>query len=223
MMSTKANTRAPHLPSTAPSPISARLAMRRRTTRSLAVLGILALCACSPHEVAYGPVLDVEAIGRAVGVWQGEVDGRVMTVTLCEDHARAAVEDSKATDDGGCQREHLARSVGGRSHIEPVRGGVGCGGCPFAVQAMITGELDHPDLPAPISFTQGTLLLGDGYEDDPYALPYNVDLGSAQDGLGATLTTDGKLVLTLVNVSGSGGLRLPKALTYQGPASCPAP
>ena len=152
--------------------------------------------ACSP-TTTYSPERDAEAMQGVLGRWSASGSG--ITLSLCEDVERA---DSEAADieqnfeGSSCQVDHVVRPERGEAHTVEHKG-VGCGGCPFAVNAHVNAELTHPKLAAPLILT-GTVNLGDGYEDDPYALPYRVNLSLAdgEGAIGGEIDADGTLRIT---------------------------
>lgn len=180
----------------------------------LALLVALPL-GCS-GEVDYSPERDTAAMESILGTWTAP--GTPITLTVCEDIEQA---DSTAAErePGNCQVDHVVRPGRGEAHSED-HSGVGCGGCPFSVQAFVKVELVHPDLPEPL-VAQATVHLGDGYEDNPYALPYL--MGMAVDGRNISAEIHGDGTLRFTEMDGAPPLTvadMPR-LQLSGPAACP--
>jgi hypothetical protein len=206
-----------HADSTTPS---ARPRLRRVLPFALFVV-----FACSDGLQIYDPTQDAEALSTITGVWVGEVDGKIVTLTICEDKARVASE-WVPQDGQTCQREHTVGSAP-YNRLERAHGGVGCGGCPFSVVAPITATLQHPDIAVDIDLG-GSVSLGDGYDSNPYALPYDLGLANGSDGawgaqrVGGTITNRGRIELESTRIVGFTA-SLPKVLYLDDTVapSCP--
>lgn len=126
---------------------------------------------CSGDAV-YSPHRDRDALDRIENTWTADIDGRVLTVSICEDIGEnlrnAYLED-------GCTYTHIVRSV----DPEPRRReGVeaGCGGCELDVVTWVKATVT--DASGKVVSMTGSVLLGDGYDDDPYENVYRVSLSS---------------------------------------------
>jgi hypothetical protein len=179
----------------------------------LIVVCVLAL-GCPPASIEYTPERDAQAMQTVLGTWSASG----ITLSLCEDVERADSEAS-ASEQASCQVEHVVRPGRGTAHVEEHKG-VGCGGCPFAVEAHVTAELFHPKLAAPLSLT-GVVQLGSGHDDDPYdVLPYRVSLVVEGRWIGGEIDGEGNLRVTSVH-------DLPELTEADfptlrlGPGSCP--
>ncbi len=188
------------------------LCRRRRKIYRVLPLVLLVVLGCSENTHEYGPTRDAEALRTIVGVWVGQVEGHEVTLTICEDRAAAAEKDSEES----CSFDHLVGSQS-RKHTEKARGGVGCGGCWFSVEAPIKARFGNPaDVGGEL---EGVVVLGDGYEDDPYALPYALYMENAS--LVGTISSVGKLELQREDSSGSVNKKLPKTMLLSStPADC---
>lgn len=172
---------------------------------------------CLSDTISYSPQEDDEAINSIVHVFSAPGAGG-LTLSLCEDIA--AVEDTNK-----CQVEHTVRGGGrGRRHEES-HGGGGCGGCPSATVAVVTGTVSGGSLATP-RLVKGEILLGRGINgDDPYGFPYDVTLSCegmpTPCSLRGTLEDDGTLQVTFTDnvIAGAGSTE--HAMTSVGEASCP--
>ena len=183
-------------------------AIRLATHRNLRPLLLILLfgIGCGPGDKLYGPLPDGEALSTIVGVWVGQVDGQTVTLTVCEDEAKGA----SFGDQGDCQQDHVVSSLS-KDHIEN-HSGIGCGGCPFSVDAPIKARLVHGDISVDLDLG-GSVHLGDGYDDDPYALPYTLDVRQDQQALSGTIGSRGKLELSSEGIVGFPAARLPRTMT----------
>lgn len=168
---------------------------------------VIVFAGCLSDSVSYSPQRDDDAINAIVYVFAAPGAGG-LTVALCEDPD--AVEDANT-----CQVQHTVRGGGrGRRHEEE-SGGVGCGGCPFATVAFVTGTVSGGTFTTP-QMVKGEITLGYGTGDDPYAFPYRVTLsceGTPSCYLTGMLEEDGSLQIT------SSGAEV--VLARGGEASCP--
>jgi hypothetical protein len=168
---------------------------------------VIVFAGCLGDTVSYSPQEDDDAINAIV--YQFSAPGTAgLTVALCEDVD--AVEDTN-----NCQVQHTVRGGGrGRRHEED-QGGVGCGGCPFATVAFVTGTVSGGSFTAPQK-VKGEVTLGYGTSDDPYAFPYRVTLtceGTPGCYLTGMLEEDGSLEITTPNAE--------VTLVRGAEASCP--
>jgi hypothetical protein len=143
-------------------------------------------CIGGGAATSYTPEEDTIAMTSIVNTWSGDS----LTLSLCEDLAAP-------DDENTCQIEHVVRGGGrGRRHTEE-HGGVGCGGCPFGIAAIVKGTFSDGSMAAPVAVF-GEVYLGVG-EDDPYAFPFSFELQSADPNqhfvLIGTLHEDGTLEL----------------------------
>lgn len=144
--------------------------MTKRLCCLLAVALTMACPGVGDHE--YGPTQDAEAMQRVLGVWSTS-DGSTV-LTLCEDVEKA---DETAAMQGGCNYDHVVRPGRGEDRVVADQGGVGCGGCPFALTAFVRGELQHASLVEPVQIW-AEVDLGRAEQSDPYALPYLLSLST---------------------------------------------
>jgi hypothetical protein len=73
------------------------------------------------------------------------------------------------------------------------------GGCIFAVDGYVVGTVEGGPFAAPVT-VRGSVELGDGYEDDPYSLPWWLYVeceGAEPCTLTGTIGRDGSIALTL--------------------------
>ncbi len=134
-------------------------------------LALLVPLACG-EMTTYDPAKDTEALSTITGVWVGEVDDQVVTLTLCENKVVAQIRDGKSPS--GCSIDHIVTS---QPYTPVVRNKGGCGGCNLLVVAPVIATLEHPGLEGTIKI-KGEVSLGTAYDDDPYALPYSLRLSS---------------------------------------------
>lgn len=198
----------------------------RRLRRAIPFALLVLFAACSDGLQIYDPTQDAEALSTITGVWVGEVDGKIVTLTICEDKARVASE-WVPQDGQTCQREHTVGSAP-YNRIERAHGGVGCGGCPFSVVAPVRATLQHPDIGARLALS-GDVKLGDGHDSNPYALPYSFGLrygasiNSATQYVNGSITTGGRLALDTTSIIDYPSARLPDVLYLDDTATptCP--
>jgi len=188
--------------------------MRRPQLHQFVV--VILASGCLNDSASYSPQQDDEAINAIVHVFSAPGTGG-LSLSLCEDVG--AIEDSNT-----CQVLHTVRGGGqGRRHEES-QGGVGCGGCPQATIAIVTGTVSGGTLTAP-RMVRGEIQLGLGINhDDPYEFPYDVSLSCVDPmtpcSMTGTLEEDGSLQLRLSDSVGAGS-STESALTRGGEASCP--
>lgn len=174
-------------------------------TQILVLLAWTGALGCEPTgEVRYTHERDSRAMEAILGVWEGP-EG--VTLTLCEDVARAEAEEAAAEPNGWCQLDHVVRGDDqGREHTED-HGGAGCvmGGCPYMVKAFVRGEIQEPAGAAvPVL---GEVGLQSGTEDDPYAFPYRLGIHTDEefpDHLGGTIVEDGSFTVESGTIVTSG-------------------
>ncbi len=149
----------------------------------------MVLVACLDPATSFDPAQDDTAVSAVTRNWSGSG----ATLSLCEDVAVAA-----STPASGCQIANVARGGGlGVTHSQ-ARGG--CGGCPLDNVAYVTGTVSSSTLP-PGTAVSGQVDLGNGYDDDPYAFPYTLELTCTDPSLECritgTLEADGSLNLSI--------------------------
>jgi hypothetical protein len=159
--------------------------------RMAMVVGLVALTGCLPEENSYSPEKD----DRAMAVILGEFDGQGVNLSLCEDVATAEEEPRD-----GCMIEHVIRAGGlGDKHRES-HSNVGCGGCPFYVQAYVRGHVVGGEFDEPVA-VRGEVSPWGG--DGPYSFPYSVYLRCEDEDrpcrLGGYLQKDGRLELQFLD------------------------
>jgi len=173
-------------------------------------LFVLLAAGCLSDTVSYSPDQDDRAMAVIASVFSDTDQGIVLS--LCEDLAFVA-------DDNTCQVEHVVRGGGRGIAHEEDHGNVGCGGCPLANVAAVKGTLTAGGLPAPVAVT-GTVTLGSGTSDEPYAFPYFVHLDCADEAqpctIEGTLEEDGRLDATVT----VGGEPAERPLVRSGAATC---
>jgi hypothetical protein len=174
----------------------------------------IALSACFPQSAVYDADHDDDAMAALTRTWSGGG----ATLSLCEDVSVAA-----STPGDGCQIENVTRGGGlGEAHSEQ-RGG--CGGCPLANEAFVSGTISGGTLPDGTAVS-GNVFLGSGYDDDPYAFPYTVVLSCTDVAhpcsVTGTLESDGSLHLT-VDPGGIATTPAELGLSPTGDATCAAP
>jgi hypothetical protein len=187
-----------------------------RCVLSLRIIALVALPLGCSGEVDYSPERDAAVMQSILGTWTAP--GAPITLTVCED-IEAAESEAAQRAPGNCQVDHVVRPGRGTAHSED-HSGVGCGGCPFSVHAFVTVELAHPDLPEPV-VASGAVVIGDGYEDDPYSPPYRIE--ALVDGRYISAEIDGDGELRFTNMDGAGQLTvadMPR-LELSDSAACP--
>lgn len=189
---------------------------RRASRRPLPflTLALVAAVACE-DSVRYTQAEDEAAMALIASTWSEPAAGGLV-LSLCEDVAR-----SDAWEGPDCRLEHVVRG-GGRAleHTES-RESCGMGGCIFGVHGYVVGTLQGGSLATPVS-VRGSVSLGDGYEDDPYALPWSLSVeceGAEPCSLGGTIGRDGSLALTLTGPGAAPGAD--HAMERSGDAACP--
>ena len=192
----------------------------RRSRRWPFAVAALAALACyqAGYESSYSPEQDDAAMAAIASAWS-EPGG--LTLTLCEDVARAP--EWTGSD---CQIEHLVRGGGlGTRHTEHHDGSCAAGGCPFSAASWVRGTASGAGLVGDVP-VKGTVWLQSSYEEDPYGLPYSLDL--ACDDVDAPCTIYGELdasgavAATLVlGPSSPGQAESRHALARTGAAVCP--
>lgn len=203
------------------------LIMSRSSRRPLLRVpaGLLVPCwlalagACLSDSVQYSAADDDRAMAAIASTWTvtAGFGAPPVRVTLCEDLTVVA------DDENTCQVEHTVRGGGrGRDHEES-HGGVGCGGCPFAAVAYVTGSvtLAPGDAPRPVAGTVTTS--GGAGGDEAYEYPYSVQLSCTDPdqpcgSLYGTLEADGTLVLQSYTAGTSTAVDVTLART--GAAAC---
>lgn len=168
---------------------------------------VIVAAGCLSDTVSYSPQRDDDAINAIVHIFAAPNTGGI-TLALCED--LDAVEDTNT-----CQVQHTVRGGGrGRRHEAESSGG-GCGGCPLATVAFVTGTVSGGTFTTP-QMVKGEITLGTGTGDDPYGFPYRVTLsceGMPTCFFTGMLEEDGSLQIT------SSGAEI--VLARGGEASCP--
>lgn len=172
--------------------ISTSLSRASRRPLPFLTLALVAAVACE-DSVRYTLEEDEAAMALIASTWTEAAPGGLV-LSLCEDVAR-----SDAWEGPDCRLEHVVRG-GGRAleHTES-RDGCGMGGCIYGVHGYVVGTLHGGTLSTPI-IVRGSVSLGDGYEDDPYALPWSLHAdceGAEPCTVAGTIGRDGSLALTL--------------------------
>lgn len=147
--------------------------------------------------------------------WREPATG--LALSLCEDVAA-----TDAWEGPSCGTEHVVRGGGrGLAHDEEVST-MGCSACSRAVEAPVRGVASGGSFTDPRQL-EGWILLGNGADDDPYALPWTLRLACSDDGpscsVEGTLTAEGRLELA---VSAADAEPTRHALERAGPATCTA-
>jgi hypothetical protein len=164
----------------------------RPTMRSI-VLGarILTLCHCS-DEVTYTAAEDAKALSIVEKTWTLQTDDGDIVITLCEDPAPSDVEAGIEAGEDGCQIGHVVRGDGSTtSRTEEEAGGVGCGGCPFSTVAFVKGTATGGGFGVLAQPINGTIFMQTRYDEDPYALPYTLDLQVGDQTLTGVISKQG--------------------------------
>jgi hypothetical protein len=190
--------------------------LTRATRKAFTALIIFGL-ACSSYPREYSPQRDDSAMQAIASRWS-ESGAQGYVFSLCEDTQRALAEPA---DD--CQVEHVIRGRGlGRQHTVDSSSEPGCGGCPFANVAYVTGTLSGGGLAAPVRVT-GEVHAGE--ELNVYGYPYFMDLhceaGAAEPCfITATLKSDGTLELSASMGSRAAEVQ-DRPLVRRAAATCP--
>lgn len=164
----------------------------------LCLLLAVALAVACPgggdHE--YGPGQDTKAMKHVLGSWS-TADTNVL-LSLNEDVEMA---DEAAANQTDCSEDHIVRPGRGEDHVVDHGRGIGCGGCQFDVMAYVQGELRNASSPEPVQL-RGEVQLGDGYQGEPYALPYTIWLSTVDYELVFSGEVDRQGVLRLSQTAG---------------------
>ncbi len=179
-----------------------------RRLRSALPLTLLVVFACY-GRTEYTPANDAKALTTIVGVWVGEIDGKIITLNICENTSAVATYHADVDADT-CLLDHTVRSAPyatiQRAH------GIGCGGCPLDVVAPVTATLQHTEIPFALELG-GQVVLGNGYDSNPYNLPYILSLyASGSQRLDGTITAHGRIELDTMSVVAFPNAHLPKVL-----------
>lgn len=164
----------------------------------LGLIAAFVLTACSSGSFHFTADQDAAVIVELETVWSESVAGGFV-LTLCEDRERS----DAWSYPGGCQEAHVVRGGGrGLDHKEDEASGIGCGGCPFDVVALVRGTLAGGSLAEPVEL-EGRVIFGDlhdvgGIYDYPYRLNV-ICLGefAACKSIGGELFEDGRLEMKL--------------------------
>lgn len=169
---------------------------------------MLVAASCLSGSDEYTPQQDTRAMQAITSAWADVGTGYALS--LCED---VSAPDS----DNDCQVEHVVRG-GGRGRTEAANdGGIGCGGCPFAAVAYVTGTLSGPGVTGTVA-VRGEITMS---ADELYAYPYYVSLtceGAVACSASGTLAADGSLEVEITTGAGSSATLV--VLSRTGAATC---
>ena len=152
--------------------------MNRRAHRLLlAALVVGLVVRCGSPTLEFSPEQDNAAMAHIERSWSGSVGSGPIGLSFCED---IAANDAATAAEDSCQVLHTVRGEGRTvARTEEGKGGVGCGGCPFAVNTRVVATVVLPT--GDIAIMDGTIRLGDGYEDNPYVGDWGFQL-TAREG-----------------------------------------
>jgi hypothetical protein len=143
--------------------------MFERQSSWILIIGLVALSCGGTKSVTYTPEQDQEVLDRLEGTWVADSESGDLRLVLCEDEMRADYNAEESPDE--CDHDHVVRAQSRSARETRERGSVGCGGCPFDVNAYLDGTVRGGPLPEPIA-VEITAEIGDGYDDKPYDPPY---------------------------------------------------
>lgn len=169
---------------------------------------------CLTDSVTYTRQQDTLAIVAIESHWTIAGGGSLQLCELITTH----------DEDDTCAVDHVVHSGDNSIPSSHERGG--CGGCPLAVQAPVFGSIDLGDGSGPRA-VQGVVNLQSGYDDDPYAFPYQLDLSCVDDAnpctIGGTLDGFGGVHVEYYDAPAGQAIRpdVTLDLARVGPAACP--
>ena len=180
----------------------------RKLGWTLASLAGLAVVSCLSHSDTWTVAEDQQVMDLVTSSWTSATG---LALSLCEDVATA-----DATVEN-CQYEHVVMA-GTRAHPGSFDMGPGCGGCPLAVAAFVSGHASGGGLTGDVQ-VQGQIILPSAYDDDQYKFPYQLDLtcaGIAGCTITGDLAEDGTIDATLT----LGGVQTHHILQIGAAATC---
>lgn len=169
---------------------------------SIAAAATFVLFACLSSTSTYDASQDDGAMSALTRSWAGGG----ASLSLCED---LAAEATAGTADAGnsCEVANVVLG-GGRGSAHSISHGGGCGGCPFANEAFVTGYATIDGIPSN-SQVAGSVSLGGDEGADPYGYPYYLALACTDPdhpcALDGTLQADGTLLLELAGAGSALG------------------